>query len=109
MLFKPESLLGASFQLSFAAVTALVAVYETLSERKDVSSRRDRGWLSLLLYYVAGVALTTLIAGAATAPLAAFHFNRFADYGIAANLLAVPLTGLWVMPWAVVARSPSSV
>jgi len=55
------------------------------------------------LLYIGGVALTTLIAGTATAPYAAFHFNRFADYGLAANLLAVPLTGLWIMPWAVVA------
>jgi competence protein ComEC len=53
--------------------------------------------------YLAGVALTTLIASAATTPFAIYHFNRFADYGLAANLIAVPVTALWVMPWAVVA------
>ena len=49
------------------------------------------------------MALTTLVAGLATAPFAAYHFNRFADYGLAANLIAVPATALWTMPWAVVA------
>ncbi|MFQ5766291.1 MAG: ComEC/Rec2 family competence protein, partial [Rhodospirillales bacterium] len=53
--------------------------------------------------YLGGVALTTVIAGAATAPFAIYHFNRFADYGLAANLAAVPVTALWVMPWAVAA------
>ena len=104
LLIKPESLLGASFQLSFAAVTALVAVYEALSEsRWSKSAKARRGFAKRLLLYIAGVALTTLIAGAATAPYAAFHFNRFADFSLATNLLAVPLTALWIMPWAVVA------
>jgi len=103
LLIKPESLLGASFQLSFAAVTALVAVYEALSQRKRGKFRSGRGWVVTVLLYIGGVALTTMIAGMATAPYAAFHFNRFSDYGLAANLFAVPLTGLWIMPWAVVA------
>ncbi len=103
LLIKPESLLGASFQLSFAAVTALVAAYEILSEKKWSRSGRGRGWAATFLLYIGGVALTTLIAGMATAPFAAFHFNRFADYSLAANLLAVPLTALWIMPWAVIA------
>ncbi len=42
-------------------------------------------------------------AGFATAPFALYHFNRFALYGVAANLIAVPLTALWIMPWAVCA------
>jgi competence protein ComEC len=55
------------------------------------------------LRYAGGVLATTLIAGLATAPFAIYHFNRFALYGMVANLLAVPLVGLWVMPMAVLA------
>ena len=55
------------------------------------------------MLYLGGVALTTIVAGAATAPFALFHFNRLAAYGLAANLVAVPITALWVMPWAVAA------
>ncbi|MDA1090010.1 MAG: ComEC/Rec2 family competence protein [Proteobacteria bacterium] len=106
LVVSPESLLGPSFQMSFAAVTALIATYEALSERRryqDYDHSRLPPWARKAMYYLAGVALTTLIAGAATAPFAIFHFNRFTDYGLAANLVAVPVTALWVMPWAVVA------
>jgi competence protein ComEC len=100
---SPESLLTASFQLSFAAVVALIAVYEAV---RDMRRRRGLGppsGTSRAVLYLGGVALTTLVAGAATAPFAAFHFNQFAGYGLAANLVAVPITALWVMPWAVAA------
>ena len=65
--------------------------------------RSRTGWLGHGLSHLAGVGLTTLVAGLATAPFALFHFNRFVDYGLLGNMLAVPLTGIWVMPWAIVA------
>ena len=102
LLLTPESLLTASFQLSFAAVTALIAVYETV--RLPAGRGAEAPTLpQRALFYLAGVALTTLVAGLATAPFAVYHFSRFAEYSLAANLLAVPVTALWVMPWAVVA------
>lgn len=103
LLVQPESLLGASFQLSFAAVIALIAVYEEIAGRRYRDDRRPRGWPWKILLYVGGVALSSLIAGAATTPFALYHFNRLAAFGVAANLVAVPLTALWIMPWAVVA------
>ena len=103
LLFRPESLLGASFQLSFAAVAALVAVYEVVRDRRRLEEAGPSSWPRRALLYLGGVALTTLIAGAATAPFAIYHFNRFAVFGLAANLVAVPVTALWIMPWAVVA------
>ncbi len=107
LLVQPESLLGPSFQMSFAAVMALISVYELVNRyrsRKIRSSERTAmpRWVKTIGYYIAGVGLTTLIAGLATAPYSAFHFNRFSDYGLAANLVAVPITALWVMPWAVI-------
>ncbi len=95
LLFQPESLPGASFQMSFAAVIALIAVYETgVGRRPGRSSGLDRR----LALYVGGVALTTLIASLATAPLAIYHFGRLPTYGVIANLIAVPLTAFWIMP-----------
>ena len=105
MLIQPESLLGPSFQMSFAAVMALIAVYEWVTRRSQ-ARRQERSilpdWVRTVGLYIAGVGLTTLVAGLATAPYSAFHFNRIADYGLAANLIAVPITALWVMPWAVI-------
>ncbi len=107
LVLRPESLLGASFQMSFAAVIALIATYEWISERRRArfaqTDRMPPTWARKVGLYLAGVALTTVIAGAATTPFAIYHFNRFADYGLAANLMAVPVTALWVMPWAVAA------
>ncbi len=103
---QPESLLGASFQMSFAAVTALIAAFEVYRDRRlrtyTEPSALPYG-VRIVLLYLAGVFLTTLVAGTATAPFAVYHFNRFADYGLAANLVAVPVTALWVMPCAILA------
>lgn len=102
LVFAPESLLSASFQMSFAAVTALIAGYELLRERRSALFA-ERSIVSKIGIYLAGVALTSVIAGLATAPFAVYHFNRIAWYGLAANLIAVPLTALWIMPWAIAA------
>ncbi|WP_317682005.1 ComEC/Rec2 family competence protein [Terasakiella sp. A23] len=86
----PESLLSASFQLSFAAVTALVAFYE--KKQTDFSQPNP-------IRYLKDVFKSSLIASLATTPFAAFHFNRIALYGIGSNLLAIPITVFWIMPF----------
>ncbi len=102
LVVAPESMLGPSFQMSFAAATALIATYEVA--RSPFARLAARGGLALRpLVYGAGVALTSLVAGVATGPFAVYHFNRFADYGLLANLGAVPITGFWIMPWGLVA------
>jgi len=105
LLIQPESLLGPSFQMSFAAVMALIAIYEWITQHSQARLQERSKiphWTRTAGLYIVGVGLTTLVAGLATAPYSAFHFNRFADYGLAANLIAVPITALWVMPWAVI-------
>jgi competence protein ComEC len=52
---------------------------------------------------VASVVICSVVAGVATAPVAAASFNRVADYGLLANLAAVPLMGAVIMPAAVLA------
>ncbi|MBX6323072.1 MAG: ComEC/Rec2 family competence protein [Rhodospirillaceae bacterium] len=102
LLLRPEALVGPSFQLSFAAVVALIAAYE--AARPTLTRLRGAaGWPLRLALRVGGLAATSLVATAATAPYAIYHFNRVAAYGILANLLAVPLTGAGIMPWAVAA------
>ena len=102
LLVRPESLLGASFQMSFAAVIALIAAYELAAERLG-AWRRGAGPARRMALYLAAVALTSLVAGLATGPIALHQFNRVVVYGLGANMVAVPLTALWVMPWAMVA------
>lgn len=102
LLFSPESLVSASFHMSFAAVTALVAFYE--GTRKFWSGLyRQSSWLQKLMLYFLGVFITTFIAGTATSLFALYHFQQFATLGILANLVSVPLMAFLIMPCALLA------
>jgi competence protein ComEC len=101
LLFQPESLFGASFQLSFAAVVALIAFYEST---RDWWSRgyEDRPWFAKAGFYILGSLATTLVATFATAALALYHFLRTPLFpGLIANLIAVPLSSFVTMPAAI--------
>lgn len=102
LVVAPESLMSASFQMSFAAVTALIAGYEFWENHRPETRERRRPGYRLGAYFV-GVAATSVIAILATSPFAAFHFHRLAVFGLLANLIAVPLTAFWIMPCAVLA------
>ena len=102
LLLSPEELTGPSFQMSFAAVVGLVAAYEATQTRR-LQWRAEAGWARRTALYLGGLVGTSLVATLATGPYSIYHFNRIAFYGVAANMLAVPLTGLWIMPWAVLA------
>jgi len=99
LALRPESLTEAGFQMSFAATTALIAAFDTL--RRWAWWRESQSTRWRFLRPVLGVVVTSLVAGIATAPISAFHFNVMARYGLAANVLAVPAMGLVIMPAAV--------
>jgi competence protein ComEC len=96
LIFLPESLLNISFQLSFAAVVSLVAVYEALKEKRESLQKKERK--SKLLIYILGVCCTTVVATLATSPLIAYTFNRLTLQAISGNLIAIPLTSFVIMP-----------
>lgn len=97
LLWQPEALLSPGFQMSFAATVALIVGFRQVNDRMPPG--RYPRWVMPVL----AVLLSCLIGGMATAPYAAAHFNRFADYGLLANLLTVPVMGLVVMPAGAVA------
>ncbi len=101
LVIRPESLTEAGFQMSFAATTGLIAVFEWLRGRAWWRESQSARWS--YLRPVIGVAVTSTVAGLATAPISAFHFNTLSQYGLIANVLAVPAMGLVVMPAAVIA------
>ena len=97
LLFWPESLVGASFQLSFAAVTAIVALHEQ-PRVKALLARREEGRLERAGRMLIGLLLTGLAVEIALAPIALFHFHRSGLYGALANIVAIPLTTFIIMP-----------
>ncbi|MEZ5779384.1 MAG: ComEC/Rec2 family competence protein [Paracoccaceae bacterium] len=95
LFMEPESLVEPGFQMSFGATVALIAAFRPWT--------RMQAAVPALLRPVAMLLLSSAAAGLATTPIAAAHFNRIAEYGLLANLLAVPLMGMIVMPAGVVA------
>lgn len=92
LAWKPESLLEPGFQMSFAATVALIAGFRAV-DRRVVAGQVPRWGLPVFT-----LVLSSVLGGFATAPYAAAHFNRYADYGLIANLLTVPVMGSVVMP-----------
>jgi competence protein ComEC len=113
LAIRPVSLMDVGFQMSFAATAALVAGYEEVRRRRQLryarqeEKRQKHGRRGRVLrtagLYLAGLVFTSVIAGTATAPYSAYHFNRVAPYGLPANLAAVPVMGLVIAPAAVAA------
>lgn len=101
LALQPEAVLDPSFHMSFAAVMALIAAYAAGKPWLD-RVRAARGWPLRIAAGLALVCFTSLVASAATAPFAAWHFQRVQFYGIAANAVAVPLTTLVIMPLGLV-------
>jgi competence protein ComEC len=97
MLLEPEQVPGVSLQMSFAAVLALIAGYEALRPALR-ALHGDGSWRRRFASHLAALALTSALAGTASAPFAAYHFGRIQAYFVVANMVAVPLAALWVMP-----------
>lgn len=97
LLFMPESLIGASFQMSFSAVTALVLFFEVYRDKISLFYKSS-GPIRKIFIYVIGICVTTVIATLATAPFSLYHFQKLALYGVLANLLASPIMSFIIMP-----------
>lgn len=97
LLLRPAELLGPSFQMSFAAVLALIAGWEWARPRLT-AFRAGGGWWRIGVVWALGLVATSVLAGLATTPFGLHHFGRLQWYGVLANAVAVPLTSALVMP-----------
>lgn len=102
MLFWPEAVIGPSFQMSFAAVTSIIALYEWPRARA-LFERREEGRARRILRAVGALLVSGLAVEIVLAPIAFAHFHRAGLLGAVANLVAIPLTSFVVMPAEVVA------
>ena len=100
---EPEALLGPSFQMSFGAVAAMMALVPLM--QGQAMEAAPHGFIEKGLLWMGramlGLLTTTLVASIATAPFAAYHFQALNPYGLVGNALALPLVSLVVMPAAV--------
>ncbi len=117
MAFQPEAIMGASFQLSFAAVAALVAVYEArmaalapgqaemlfwgAGPSAGASKRNTPGFLKLhLLRGPLGLLFATFCATSATASFMAYNFHELSPYVLIGNPLTLTIIELFAVPGA---------
>ena len=103
LLLAPQVVLDVAFQMSMAAVMALVAGYEVLHPRLLRSLSGLTGARQALARQSATLVLTSLLAGTATLPVVMAHFGVVQPFFVLANLLAVPLMGVWIMPLGLMA------
>ncbi|WP_347303755.1 ComEC/Rec2 family competence protein [Croceibacterium sp. TMG7-5b_MA50] len=97
LLVWPEALIGPSFQLSFAAVIAIVALHDSAPVRAFLAPREEAEWRRpakrLVMLLVSGLVIEW-----ALMPIVLFHFHRAGIYGALANTIAIPLTTFISMP-----------
>ncbi|WP_238303258.1 ComEC/Rec2 family competence protein [Sphingomonas phyllosphaerae] len=97
LLCWPESVVGPSFQLSFAAVTAIIAFHEHPWVRAWLGEHEESRWRGVLRG-AASLLLTGLLVELTLMPIAVYHFHQAGLYGAIANIVAIPLTTFVVMP-----------
>lgn len=97
---RPESVMSAGFQMSFAATGVLIAVYDAWRRRRRLE---PRGWLSAPAFAIKSLIVTSVAASAATMPFALYHFERTAPLGVLANLAAMPIVSILAAPAAAAA------
>lgn len=96
IVIDPSSVFRPSFQLSFAAVVALIGTYEMPRKAQD----KHRKWVARLVSTVWTAAMTSFIAGTATLLFSAYHFQQTAPLGVLGNVLVLPVVSLVIMPFA---------
>ncbi|MGL5165336.1 MAG: ComEC/Rec2 family competence protein [Afipia sp.] len=100
LLIAPEALVHPSFQMSFAATLGLVALVQL--GMPNLFASPDNSQVARAALWggreITMLALASLVAGLATMPYAAFHFHRVTPYGVLANLAAMPVVSVLVMP-----------
>nr|WP_291138223.1 ComEC/Rec2 family competence protein [Erythrobacter sp.] len=97
MLLWPESVIGPSFQMSFSAVLAIVALSTSAPVRAFLAAR-DEPWWQRMGRRVAMLFLTGLVIEIALMPIVLYHFHRAGLYGALANVVAIPLVTFISMP-----------
>lgn len=89
LIWRPTQVFEVGFQLSFAAVGAIILLSPVVLRLIDQDFYR-----SGFAWFAASLLATSIAATLGTLPILLFHFGRAALGGIVLNLLAIPLTML---------------
>jgi competence protein ComEC len=102
LVIKPEALFDAGFQMSFAAVAGLIFLYEISKDKNEDDVRLERKFYNSFWQragkYLLFLVISSLVAGLATTPYSFYHFGRYSNYSVLANLIAIPVSTYIIMP-----------
>ncbi|POF61895.1 ComEC/Rec2 family competence protein [Novacetimonas maltaceti] len=102
LLLEPEEMLELPMQMSVAAVMALVAGFEACANPLRLLREGEYAW-QRAVGRIAHPALASILAGVACLPVGMAHFADVGAWFVLANLIAVPLAALWIMPCGMLA------
>jgi len=114
--WSPLVMVDISFQLSVVSVLALAVLVPRLTSVRDAAGGSSgspgleppvtkagrlarSSWLGRPLGWLSGLAIASVTAGLATAPIVAHHFGEITPAAVVGNLVLVPLVELLVVPF----------
>ena len=104
LLIDPAALNDPAFQMSFAAVFALVAGWYLLQGwRIRYGYFPSRTPLMRLARHIGGIMMASILASAASMPFVLYHFGVTTAWSVLANVIGMPLMAFIVMPAGVMA------
>ncbi|MBI3357340.1 MAG: ComEC family competence protein, partial [Nitrospirae bacterium] len=110
VLHDPRAIFDISFQLSFLSVLIIIQTAWWLRRRNEGTAYCERSFTRTVARYGRDALLMSGAVTLATLPLVAVYFNQVPWMGILTNLIAIPYTGIILVPlgliagvWAVVA------
>jgi competence protein ComEC len=99
LAMDPPSLFSISFQLSFAAVFAIIYGFSCVRDRPVIArQQREDNWLIRFRSKLVAFFLVSFFAICGSLPLVAYYFNQISLVGLAANIIVVPLVGFITIP-----------
>ena len=105
LIFSPQQLFTASFQLSFSAVAAILFILPSLKQLLTATpgSELEPTTMQKTVHWIIAGLLVSMTATLATAPLSLYYFNRISLVGPLTNLIVEPLICLWGLTWGFMA------
>lgn len=98
VLHEPRAIFDISFQLSFLSVFVMVQGFSWRRKEQEDIIEAVPGPLTNLATFSREALLMSGAVTLATLPVVAFYFNQIPWMGIATNLIAIPVTGIVLVP-----------
>ncbi|MBX3302247.1 MAG: DNA internalization-related competence protein ComEC/Rec2, partial [Nitrospira sp.] len=103
VLHDPRAIFDISFQLSFLFVLAIISLLSQTRAERDSNADLRRRLHHRIIAHVLNALLMSGAVTLATLPLVAFYFNQVPWMGVITNLVAVPFTGIVLVPLGLLA------